>query len=304
MYIGNILTLIAVVIMVWKMIHLDIDYSKYFNVTGILCMFLLSGLYGVLLVIMSMSWTQISSIIVSQPISFWISSKVYSKSNLFKYIPGNVFQYVGRNELADRLELSHVDVAVATGIDIFVQIFSFFIVSIICCGYGFIQIIKKYTFLQVFLLVGILVVLIIIWILVYFMRKKNKEKLNYYRTLLVRRNILVLLKCIIRYIFIAIVFGAIYLLIISNIVAVHVNINEYFEIFGIFILSWLFGFITPGAPGGIGIREAVLTLLLGSKYDIAPFLSGIVIYRLINTLGDFVAYSTTTLGEKIWRGKN
>lgn len=303
MYIGNALMLVAVILMIWKMIHLEIDYSLYFNASGILRILLLSGLYGVLLVVMSLSWRQTNSVIAGKPISFWVSSKVYCKSNLLKYIPGNVFQYVGRNELAERLELSHGDVAMATGIDVFEQFFSFFLVSIIFCGYGFMQIIKEYIFLQIFLPVGILAALVIIWVLLHFIGRKNKEKLDYYRSLLVWRNIPVLLKCIFRYVVIAVGFGSVYLLVISDIVTIHVHAGEYFEIFGVFTLSWLFGFITPGAPGGIGIREAVLTLLLGSKYDVTPFLTGIVIYRLINTMGDIIAYSITVLGEKIWRLK-
>lgn len=303
MYIGNALMLVAVILMVWKMIHLEIDYSLYFNASGILCIFLLSCLYGILLVVMSLSWRKTNSVITGNPIGFWISSKVYCKSNLLKYIPGNVFQYVGRNELAERLDLSHADVAMATGIDVFEQFFSFFIVSVIFGGYGFIQIIKEYAFLQVILPVGILAVLIIIWALFHFAGRKHKKKLDYYQSLLVRKNIPVFLKCIFRYVVIAIGFGTIYLLVITNIVTIHVPVSSYFEIFGVFILSWLFGFVTPGAPGGIGIREAVLTLLLGSRYDVTPFLTGIVIYRLINTLGDIIAYIITVLGEKIWRVK-
>lgn len=299
--IGNALMLIAIVLMIWKTIHLDIDYSVYFNKSGIIWMVLLSVLYAILLIIMSLSWRQISSTIVDKPIKFWICSKVYCKSNLLKYIPGNIFQYMGRIELAERLELGHTDVALATGIDVFIQFFSFFIVSIVFCGCGFLQIMKINTLLQKFLPIAILICLISLGILVHFIKIKHKEKINYYRALLVRKNIPVLLKCISRYIFIAIGFGIIYLLIISETVTFPVNMNEYLEIFGIFILSWLFGFITPGAPGGIGIREAVLTLLLGSKYDITPFLSGVIIYRLINSLGDFIAYITTTLGEKIWK---
>ncbi len=56
---------------------------------------------------------------------------------------------------------------------------------------------------------------------------------------------------------------------------------------GAFVLAWLLGFVTPGAPAGGGIREAALLFLLGHHFRQADLLLAIVLGRLVNVVGDF-----------------
>lgn len=51
--------------------------------------------------------------------------------------------------------------------------------------------------------------------------------------------------------------------------------------------SWLAGKITPGAPGGIGVREAALVLLLGNTIGETEALLLGVALRVVTTFGDF-----------------
>jgi hypothetical protein len=37
-----------------------------------------------------------------------------------------------------------------------------------------------------------------------------------------------------------------------------------FIVMGSYVIAWLAGFVTPGAPAGIGVREAVLVILLAT----------------------------------------
>ena len=289
--------LISVIFICWKIVHMDINYSEILTISGIINITVVSFIYGILLILMSSSWWQIVSVISGKTVRFRLAAKIYCKSNLLKYIPGNVFQYVGRNELADKVKVSHADVAMATGVDIVLQTLSFFLVSILFCGYGLIKVVRESVFLQLFLPLGIFGAIVIIFIVIKIYGRKHKEKLDYYRSLVSKKNMGVLLKCILCYSLMAIMFGLIYLYIVCNMQNIHLQFNQYIQVFGTFILSWLFGYITPGAPGGIGIREMVLTILLGSTFDISPFLAAIVIYRFINTFGDIFAYLITLVVE-------
>jgi hypothetical protein len=59
---------------------------------------------------------------------------------------------------------------------------------------------------------------------------------------------------------------------------------------GIFALAWLAGFLVPGAPAGIGVREAVLLVLLGRAGVAAPdALVLVLVHRLIATAADALA---------------
>jgi hypothetical protein len=59
--------------------------------------------------------------------------------------------------------------------------------------------------------------------------------------------------------------------------------------------SWLAGKMTPGAPGGIGVREAALVLLLGGVIGEAEALMLGVALRIVTTLGDFFLFGTALL---------
>ena len=72
---------------------------------------------------------------------------------------------------------------------------------------------------------------------------------------------------------------------------------------GLFVIaaagvSWIAGFLTPGAPSGLGPREVVLLLLLRPGMSEEYALIAIASFRLVTTLGDMVCYS---LGKLIFR---
>lgn len=53
-------------------------------------------------------------------------------------------------------------------------------------------------------------------------------------------------------------------------------------------LAWLVGYVTPGAPAGIGLREAVLSLGLAPVLGVAEALALALLYRLVTTVADGV----------------
>jgi uncharacterized membrane protein YbhN (UPF0104 family) len=61
---------------------------------------------------------------------------------------------------------------------------------------------------------------------------------------------------------------------------------------GATILAWLIGFLTPGAPGGVGVREAVLIALLDNFGQEDTVLLAAALFRLVTTLGDIFLFAT------------
>jgi len=53
-----------------------------------------------------------------------------------------------------------------------------------------------------------------------------------------------------------------------------------------FSFAWLLGLIVPGAPGGLGIFEATAIALLGQHYSAGVLLSTVALYRLISVLAE------------------
>lgn len=59
---------------------------------------------------------------------------------------------------------------------------------------------------------------------------------------------------------------------------------------GAYVLAWLAGLVTPGAPAGVGVREAVLLLLLGGLFAPADLLVAVVLGRAVTASGDLLFY--------------
>lgn len=57
-------------------------------------------------------------------------------------------------------------------------------------------------------------------------------------------------------------------------------------IFSAFSFAWLLGLIIPGAPGGLGVFEATVLALLDGELPSAVILGSIALYRLISTLAE------------------
>jgi glycosyltransferase 2 family protein len=71
-----------------------------------------------------------------------------------------------------------------------------------------------------------------------------------------------------------------------------------------FALAWTAGVVVPGAPGGLGVFEAVLLLRLAYAVPEAPLLAVAISYRLITAVADLLAASTAQADARFWRARS
>ena len=69
------------------------------------------------------------------------------------------------------------------------------------------------------------------------------------------------------------------------------------ELTCLFAVAWITGFLTPGVPGGLGVREAMMLLLLSPVVGSGAAVGLGVTLRITTTLGDAVAF----LVGIVWR---
>lgn len=60
---------------------------------------------------------------------------------------------------------------------------------------------------------------------------------------------------------------------------------------GAYAIAWIIGFLLPGAPGGLGVREAALAMLLGGSYSPDIIFSLSVLSRLSTVLADLLIFA-------------
>ncbi|NJL00917.1 MAG: UPF0104 family protein [Spirulinaceae cyanobacterium SM2_1_0] len=61
---------------------------------------------------------------------------------------------------------------------------------------------------------------------------------------------------------------------------------QWLPLTGAYSFAWLLGMVIPGAPGGIGVFEVVAIRLLDGSLEIGIVITAIAIYRLSNTLAE------------------
>jgi uncharacterized membrane protein YbhN (UPF0104 family) len=211
---------------------------------------------------------------------------VYLKTVIFKYAPGNVFHFLGRHSLSKSHQLSHETIAFANGIEILLQLFA--VSFIIMIGAFFFDIslnLGEYIALSKTKILLAFSLLIVVVLMVLFKRK--------YRESLLHKKAIWRLFRVFTYHLVFLLGSA---LILVAVYATLFGISFSFSIFvqTIFVssIAWLFGFVVPGAPGGVGIREAMLLLLLPSIMIVSKevVLAGALIYRVVTILAEGLTF--------------
>ncbi len=285
---GNMLTALAFIMIVKRLYGMDVDYSVLLNRSNVWWLVLFCVLYGIHIMALPVSWQQTIQIVTNSKVPFWDVEKVFCKSNILKYIPGNIFQYVGRNEIAARFGFSHKAILMTTLLDIMANIFGVAIVSLVCYAKGVkIGIDSIGMKIDSWLVIVVAVAFLFFLLLSYWKRKIIWERIQGFCTL---TNVKRYIFCIVYYMFFAVYTGIVYLLVLMQILDMSIENDKIYMVIGAYLLSWLLGFIMPGAPGGIGIRETVITVLLAAYLPSDSVLLAIVIYRILSMTGDFFAF--------------
>ena len=64
--------------------------------------------------------------------------------------------------------------------------------------------------------------------------------------------------------------------------------HDYWLLIAVFALAWVVGFTTPGAPGGLGVREGLMLLMLAPAFSAASASVLVIALRIATTLGDIL----------------
>ena len=208
-----------------------------------------------------------------QPAGLRWSIKTYGLSQLGKYIPGNVFQFVGRQFMGASGGLPHGVLARSSLHEL---------LGLAAAG-----------------------ALISLWAL-----PLIDGRLSWLSTPIVCAGAVVLALAATRLVagpLIARVLGAHLLFLFAaaliflgllGLVAPHPPPAARLSICGAYTAAWLAGFATPGAPAGLGVRELVLLFLLGGQMEEETLLVTVALARVITVVGDALFF-----GAAAWAGK-
>ena len=193
----------------------------------------------------------------------------YAKTDIAKYLPGNVFHLLGRQMLATKLKLKQNEMIHTT----FLYSFLITVATIIIIAFlSFLSFIHPST-------INLLILLTLLVFLIFTYRL--------YPTFRLQIKIKALTVLFIGYIFQSFIIS---ILILKQLPST--SFENLLLINIVYIFSTLIGFLTPGASGGLGVREGIFIALIAYTNinitnEIAVFT--ILIIRFMNIITDLLA---------------
>lgn len=287
---GNLLMLAAVVFLIRKFIGMGLRWEDLQS-PGVAQAFALNFVFQTVLICAScFPWLVFTQSLSGVKIPFRKAMPVYTKSNLLKYLPGNVFQFVGRNQLAADMAISHVDVACATIFDVLFCVVWTGIIAVVLLGQMLSGLLEAYA--GRFLLIGSIgvgVLLIGAVVIRWKFRDKVKNYLSRYKKAFAPGNRLKLLEGVLYYFLHNVVSAVVYFLCLKMMFPAETPTGTLVMLTGAFLFAWIIGFVTPGAPGGLGIRESVMMLVCGGAFE-QEVLLFVLVMRAASVLADVAAF--------------
>lgn len=289
-YIGNVVTILSIVLVIYALFNLDIDYKKLANPASILVC--IAGAAGVTLTvyILAYTWKNTLEYLADTKTKYKEVAHVYGKANIGKYLPGNVMHYVERNLFATKIGLSQLDLALSTLVEIAGIVLVALILSVILAYKELAIVLKEYmTPMYAALLIGLIVVALIT---VYIIYKKSEKIQAMVKRVMDVKFIFVLLKNMLIYAIVFLILGFILVLICGVILDVKIDVANSIMIITYYMLAWMIGTIIHLTPGGIGVREGVLVLLMESSgiMSSAAILTAALLHRMLSIIGDILGY--------------
>jgi hypothetical protein len=293
--IGNILVIISIIFLVRKITRLDINYKNYFSISNLLKLTPTLIIFTILMIFQFFPWKMILFSMTKENVSMLSMAKIFTKSSIMKYIPGNVFQYVGRIEIiSENKKFNTSNVAVSVIIESLCLFCAAIIVGIVGARKYTLSVFKENKLL-IFLVIGIFLVFFIIMCIY---RKKI-------RAFLEKKNIKISMQLLTAICFSITFFAITFIvqgLLLTDILSIFSSNNIFTAsaiICGAYSIGWVVGYITPGASGGIGIRETILCMLLKNVTTDDIILVAVLVFRLVNILGDLLAFGIVQLTVKM-----
>jgi glycosyltransferase 2 family protein len=216
-----------------------------------------------------------------QPVTTRWALKVYLITNIAKYLPGNVGHFYGRISAVYKIGGSLSAASLSVLLEPLLMAVAAFSIALLSSSIGFINTgFSLLTWIVNITLFAIILLGIhpkVLNLLLRFLGRSQNIEIDRYPLIYLLGEILFLL-----------LRGSGFLL--TWIALSSVNIGQIPTLFSVFSFAWLMGLVVPGAPGGIGVFEAVaIALLPAQQFPKGIVLSAIALFRIISILAEAIA---------------
>lgn len=232
---------------------------------GYAALALLAIVYGASNILLAIGWRNLLSHLGAHTTINW-TLNVYAVSQLAKYIPGNIFQFAGRQAMG---------VLAGIGNRLLIKSTVLELIFLVTCGFLHSFLLMNFIFkwtnntdgLFIFFITATVALLIL---------KKFGDKFLFFAG--------------VSYLSFLFISGVIFYF-VFRLVGGGIDFSNSTIIIGAYVISWLAGLLTPGAPAGLGVREAALLYILDGISSPQTILLAVVIGRFVTATGDIIFFA-------------
>jgi uncharacterized membrane protein YbhN (UPF0104 family) len=237
------------------------------------------------------SWVNICSAL-AMPVRLRVAAHIYFVSQFGKYLPGNIAQHAGRLAMGVQQKLPGVTVAASQIIEIVLVVGTLGTIAA-ATGWKYITRLPGNTImanptLAIVSAIGALAAAVLTILALKRFKRMNHLYSLFFQCLSTRDSFLSLVKAT------TLVFVNVACAILALYVVIKAVDPQYSQSIAmvscVYTVSWLAGFVTPGAPAGLGIREAVMLTLLSQNMVAADAVAISLIFRLATTATDSIVF--------------
>lgn len=249
-------------------INLNLTGAQWRNIT------LTSVLYCGACIIQAFAWHNILKHLNLFVKPSW-SIPTFGISQMAKYVPGNIFQFASRQAIGVSEGLPGVPLAKSIAWELGLMAGTAFLFTIFVVPVVNVHLSTMHSLILFFIVLALIILL-----MTFIVGKRIGLSIGLYA-------IFFLLT------------GLVFFFIIDTLSDNQTAINiSRLALCGVYIFAWLIGFITPGAPAGVGVREIVLYTLLNPYIPYNTLLITIVIMRFVTVGGDILFYGISWAFKK------
>ncbi len=228
---------------------------------------------------------------LQQPVTSTWSTPVYLKTNLLKYLPGNVWHFYGRIHALEEIQIDRIPAVVAVVLEPLLMAAAALLLGLTSP--------TRFWLGQVIVLAFVIGGIHPRWLnpfMNWLGNKTTQEKRRHSQPLYpaeIRRYPLKPLVGAVIFIFLR---GIGFALVISAFYPLPAELWP--SVVSLFSLAWLAGLAIPGAPGGLGVFEAMAVTLMQDSLSVEVVLSAVALYRLTTTLAEAAGAGLAVLGQQ------
>ena len=238
---------------------------------------------------------------LNQPVSGIWSVQTYLKTNIAKYLPGNVWHFYGRILAAKSIGISLEAATVSVLLEPLLMASAALAIAFVTIQHQGIQV----SYLLIGQIIGLVALSIGIHpkilnrVIQYLSRVKAKNRTaNIIEATVTKIERYPLIPLLGELGFVGLR-GIGFLL--TMLALTEINISNIPLLMGAFSLAWLFGLIIPGAPGGMGVFEATMLTILGKTFSPGLMLGTVALYRVVSIIAEAIGAGGASLGELLTR---